>query len=204
MIKSCSFSVHPKVRSFVKCLPVIVWTFSQCSTGTQDIIWVSVICSRIKHFCQYYIRSTKIYLLSGLTIFEVVLKVIFPALNSTRAWKDNIHDPNIWAAYDYLFHVQDHLALPSGCIVAKEGSPNSHDQLLSAGKRHVVSPKHLHPTKRAASQGRVHPITEGKPFKKVKKRGGREFCTITPKAQQVTSWDADWMPGARQLGHTLI
>ena len=161
--------------------------------------------SRIIDFCQYYTRSTKIYLLSGLTIFEVVLKVIFPALNSTRAWKDKWYSwPKHMCSIWNIFHVQDHLALPGGCIVAKERSPNSHDQLLSAGKRHVVSPKHLHPTKRAASQGRVHPNTEGKPFKKVKKRGGREFCTITPKAQQVTSWDADWMPGARQLGHTLF
>ena len=44
----------------------------------------------------------------------------------------------------------------------------------------------------------------GKPLKSVKRGAGGEFCTITPKAQQVTSWDADWMSGARHSEHKLL
>ena len=179
---------------------MIVSAWLQCSI-TQNIISV-----------------WDIYLLSGLTILEVVLKVIFPALNSTRAWKGMWHAPpkhacewicptGIAHCYKRYIMFQDHLALSGSCIVAKERSPNSHDQLLSAGKRHLVSPKHPNT---CIQLNALHLrggciLTGGESLWKRWKRGaGREFCTITPKAQQVTSWDADWMPRARHLGHTLI
>ena len=154
-----------------------------------------------------------IYLLSGLTILDVVLKVIFPALNSTRAWKDMWHAPPkhtcrwICPLFQEKYMFKVHLALPGGCIVAKERSPNSHDQLLSAGKRHLVSPKHPNTCIQLnALHLRGGCILTGREslWKRWKRGAGREFCTITPKAQQVTSWDADWMPRARHLGHTLI
>ena len=77
---------------------------------------------------------------------------------------------------------QDHLALSGSCIVAKERSPNSHDQLLSAGKRHLVSPKHPNT---CIQLNALHLrggciLTGGKAFEKGEKEGRAENSAQSP------------------------
>ena len=90
----------------------------------------------------------------------------------------------IWPSYHLRYKFWNHLALPSGCIVAKKRSTNSHNQLLSAGKRHLVSANPNTCTQLNALHliGGCILTQGGKPLKKVKKRGGQRILHNHPKS----------------------